>query len=67
MVQFWGDAAPSLIGERMMIEVPPHVSDQHPGDEQRKLAILPYKPKAAFHWPPDCLWPFMDHEPENET
>jgi hypothetical protein len=44
----------------MIIKEPPHVSDQHPGDEQRKLAIFPYKPKAAFQWPPDCLWPFMD-------
>ena len=51
----------------MIIEVPPQVSDQYPGDEQRKLAILLYKPKAAFHWPPDCLWPFMDHKPENDT
>ena len=48
-------------------KVPPHGSDQHPGDGQRNLAILPYKPKATFHWPPDCLWPFMDHGPENET
>jgi hypothetical protein len=51
----------------MTIEVPPNVSDQYPADEQRKLVILPYKPKAAFPWPPDCLWPFMDHELENET
>ena len=48
----------------MIIEVPPHGSDQHPDDEQRRLAVLPYKPKATFHWPPDCLWPFMDHGPE---
>jgi hypothetical protein len=51
----------------MISEVPPHVSDQHPGDKQKTVAILTYKPKAAFQWPPDCLWPFMDHEPENET
>jgi len=22
---------------------------------------LPAKPKATFRWPPDCLWPFIDH------
>jgi hypothetical protein len=65
--QFW-ERLCHLIGERMISEkVPPHGSDQHPGDGQRNLAILPYKPKATFHWPPDCLWPFMDHGPENET
>jgi hypothetical protein len=52
----------------MIIEVPPpHGSEQLPGDEQRKLTVLPYKTKATFHWPPECLWPFMDHGPENET
>jgi hypothetical protein len=51
----------------MIVELPHHESDQNFGDEQGKLAILPYKPKATFQWPPDCLWPFMDHGPENET
>jgi hypothetical protein len=68
MAQCGEDAAPPLIGERMIIEVPPpHGSDELPGDEQRKLTVLPYKTKATFHWPPECLWPFMDHGPENET
>lgn len=22
--------------------------------------LLPSKPKAAFQWPPDCLWPFNE-------
>src|ERR1700735_5671106 len=22
--------------------------------------LLPTKPKAAFQWPPDCLWPFHE-------
>jgi hypothetical protein len=51
----------------MIIEVPRYGDDQLPDDEQRKLAVLPYKPKATFQWPPDCLWPFIDHGPENET
>jgi hypothetical protein len=67
MAQFREIPRHLLLGERMIIEVPPHGSDELPGDEQRKLTVLPYKPKATFHWPPDCLWPFMDHGPENET
>jgi hypothetical protein len=48
----------------MIIELPPHGSDQHPDDEQRKLAVLSYKPKATFDGPPDCLGPFLDHRPK---
>ncbi len=44
----------------MMVEVSSHGSDQFPDDEQNKLAVLTYKPKATFHWPPHCLWPFID-------
>jgi hypothetical protein len=51
----------------MMTEGPLHGSDQPPDDKEKKLIVLTYKPKATFHWPPDCLWPFMDHGPENAT
>jgi hypothetical protein len=51
----------------MIIEAPHYESDQNSGDEQRKLTVLPYRLKATFQWPPDCLWPFMDHGLENET
>ena len=51
----------------MIIGVPSYGSDQLPDDEQKKLTVPTYKPKATFHWPPDCVWPFMDHEPKNET
>jgi hypothetical protein len=55
------------LGERMIIEVPSDGSDQLPDNEQKKLRVLPYKSKATFHWPSDCLWPFIDHEPETDT
>jgi hypothetical protein len=45
----------------MAIEVPSRPLDQLADDEQEHLTVLPYKPKATFQWPPDCLWPFMDH------
>ena len=51
----------------MTIEVPSHGSDQLADDELKKLTVLTYKPKATFHWPPDCLWPLMDYKPESDT
>jgi hypothetical protein len=48
----------------MIIEVPAHDSDQLPDDSKSKDLTL--KSKAAFQWPPDCLWPFMDHELESD-
>jgi hypothetical protein len=51
----------------MKIDVPSRPLDQLADDEQKKLTVLTYKPKATFHWPPDCLWPFMDHESEKDT
>jgi hypothetical protein len=51
----------------MIIEVPSHGSDQLADDELTQLTVLTYKPKATFHWPPDCLWPFLDHGPESDT
>jgi hypothetical protein len=51
----------------MTIEVPSRGSDQLADDELKKLTVLPHKPKATFHWPPDCLWPFMDYEPESDA
>jgi hypothetical protein len=50
----------------MIVDLPSYGVEHLPHDEQKKSAVLTYKPKAAFHWPPDCLWPFMDHGPENK-
>ncbi len=51
-----------------MISKPPsHESDQHPDDKAKKSQVLTYKPKATFHWPPDCLWPFRDDAPGTDT
>ena len=35
----------------MITEILSQGSDQLPDDEQQPSAILPYKPKARFHWP----------------
>jgi hypothetical protein len=29
-------------------------------DEPGKPILVPSKSKAAFLWPPDCLWPFRE-------
>jgi hypothetical protein len=32
-------------------------------DESKPSELPPARPnKAAFHWPPDCLWPFIDRQ-----
>jgi hypothetical protein len=49
----------------MTIEVPAYDSDEFP--DGSKLKDLAHKSKAMFHWPPDCLWPFIDHGPETDT
>jgi hypothetical protein len=51
----------------MISKTPSHESDQHADDEPKKLQALTYKPKATFHWPPDCLWPFMDDGLDRDT
>jgi hypothetical protein len=51
----------------MIIEIPSHSSDQLPDNESKKVTVPTYKPKATFHWPSDCLWPFLDHGPETDT
>jgi hypothetical protein len=49
----------------MIIEVPAYDSDQPPDDSKPK--DLTHESKAVFHWPPDCLWPFMDRGSEGDT
>ena len=36
----------------------PPTHDQPASDKPGRPILLPSKPKAAFQWPPDCLWPF---------
>ncbi len=45
--------------------VPSQDSNQH-HNEPQKPELLSAKPKATFQWPPDCVWPFIDHEWESE-
>jgi hypothetical protein len=51
----------------MITEVPSHVVDKHHDDELKNVTALTHKPKAVFQWPPDCLWPFIDHEEKGDT
>ena len=60
-----GDTVPSILGECMTIEVPAYDSDEFP--DGSKLKDLAHKSNAMFQWPPDCLWPFIDHGPETDT
>jgi hypothetical protein len=56
-----GDTAPTLFVERPLVifDLPSCDSDHLPDDSKPK--VLTCKPKAVFQWPPDCLWPFIDH------
>jgi hypothetical protein len=42
----------------MIIDLPSYDPDYLPDDS---------KPKAAFQWPPDCLWPFIGQGSEMDT
>jgi hypothetical protein len=35
--------------------------------EPNPSELLSTRPKAAFQWPPDCTWPFMDHGRDSDT
>jgi hypothetical protein len=35
--------------------------------EPKKSDPQAISPKAAFQWPPDCLWPFMEHRSKGDT
>jgi hypothetical protein len=49
----------------MIVEVPAYDSGQRPDEASSK--DLTHKPEAAFQWPPDYLWPFMDAPPRTDT
>jgi len=38
----------------------PPTHDQPSADKPSRPILVPTKPKAAFQWPPDCLWPFTE-------
>jgi hypothetical protein len=40
--------------------------DDHCGGPEL-LELLVTRPKAAFQWPPDGAWPFMDHGRASDT
>jgi hypothetical protein len=50
----------------MMSEIPFYDSIPQP-DQPEKSEVVTSRPKARFQWPPNYLWPFMEHGPETET
>jgi hypothetical protein len=36
-------------------------------DELEPSELLVPKRKAAFQWPPDCLWPFVDQKADGDA
>jgi len=46
----------------------PRPPDQHQpaADKPGKPILVPSKPKAAFQWPPDYLWPFTERIGDHE-
>jgi hypothetical protein len=40
--------------------------DDHYG-EPTLPEVVASRPKAAFQWPPDCAWPFMDRGSGSDT
>jgi hypothetical protein len=50
-----------------MIGKVPSKDFQKQPEEPKKLEEPTTRPKATFHWPPDCLWPFIDHGWEDDT
>ena len=49
-----------------MSEAPFYGSFEQP-DESKKSEVAINRQKATFQWPPDCMWPFLDHGAETET
>jgi hypothetical protein len=40
--------------------------DDHCGGPEPPKPVVP-RPKAAFQWPPDCAWPFIDRGRAGDT
>jgi hypothetical protein len=36
-------------------------------DEGKPSELLVTRPKAAFQWPPDCVWPFVDQNADSDA
>jgi hypothetical protein len=41
-------------------KAPPLPQELPPVNKPGRPILVPNRPKAAFQWPPDCLWPFID-------
>ena len=50
----------------MMNKVPKLDSSPDP-EQPKQIDPLAIRPKAAFQWPPNCVWPFIDLRWDSET
>jgi hypothetical protein len=41
--------------------------DKHPDKSKLPERRITQPRAAAFQWPPDCLWPFMDRGPDRDA
>jgi hypothetical protein len=50
-----------------MMSEAPYIRSPQQSDELKKLEVPTSRANATFHWPPDCMWPFVDHGSDGET
>jgi hypothetical protein len=55
-----------LMMRRIPFVDPSPERDDHCG-EPASSELIANRPKAAFQWPPDCLWPFTDRGSDTDT
>jgi hypothetical protein len=51
---------------RILLADPSPERDDHYGEPTLSEGLA-RRPKAAFQWPPDCMWPFKDHGSDSDT
>jgi len=50
-----------------MMDKEPFFDSSPDSKEPNKYPPLATRPKAAFQWPPDWTWPFVEQKSENDT
>jgi hypothetical protein len=70
VAQHMGPLRHALRSTTVMNQIPfadpsPDRDDHCGGPEPSELLVT--RPKAAFQWPPDCAWPFIDHGRAGDT
>ena len=58
------EGAIAIMDETPVAQLTP-VADPHTDEPNPSERRTPRRKKAAFQWPPDCLWPFVDCRRDN--